>query len=331
MKLRGIDFGNVLDASGVRGFFGEGYWYHKVLRPFGLNFQGCTFVAKTTTLLERAGNMKRAADDISPAEMFPRCIVVRPFKGVALNAVGLSGPGAVSLFCDGRWQARRKPFFISFMSVEPTAQERVNELQRFTQVFRHHHRDFRAPIGLQINYSCPNVGLKPLELVGEIAEGLSIAGQLGIPLMPKFNVTVPVSVAREVCKHPACDAICVSNSIPWGALPDKIDWKDLFGQDESPLAKLRMGGGGLSGAPLLSLTEAWIREARRQGIEKPINGGGGILRPSDVDVLVNAGASSVFLGSIAMLRGWRVQDAIRRANLLYARGLNPIQERGESS
>jgi len=55
--MRGIDFGPVWGASGVLGFFGEGYWYHRYWKPFGLNFSGVTFVAKTTTLKERSGNM----------------------------------------------------------------------------------------------------------------------------------------------------------------------------------------------------------------------------------------------------------------------------------
>ena len=48
MRLRNIDFGPVFGASGVQGFFGEGYLHHKFLRFLGLNFDGCTFVAKTT-------------------------------------------------------------------------------------------------------------------------------------------------------------------------------------------------------------------------------------------------------------------------------------------
>src|SRR3989344_7751324 len=38
MKLRGIEFGRVWGASGVLGFFGEGYWFHPYLKRFGLDF-----------------------------------------------------------------------------------------------------------------------------------------------------------------------------------------------------------------------------------------------------------------------------------------------------
>lgn len=41
MKLRGINFGSVLMASGALNFFGEGWRHHKILKIlFGLNFSG---------------------------------------------------------------------------------------------------------------------------------------------------------------------------------------------------------------------------------------------------------------------------------------------------
>ena len=129
------------------------------------------------------------------------------------------------------------------------------------------------------------------------------------------SVTQPVAEARAIADHPACDALCVSNTIPWGEMADRIDWAGLFGS-RSPLD--RVGGGGLSGAPLLPIVAGWIAEARREGITVPINAGGGILRPADAGVLREAGASSVFVGTIAMLRGWRLARTIRHANRLFA-------------
>jgi len=310
MELRGINFGPVWGASGVQGFFGEGYWYHKWIP--GLNFKNCTFVAKTTTLAPRPGNMPLEADGITPKEWKPKCIVVKFRKGVALNAVGLSGPGAMALLDTGRWQARTKPFFLSFMSVEKTAESRQEELRVFVRLLRAYLPEFKAPVGLQINYSCPNVGLHVEELVTEVCQGLKIASALEIPLVPKFNVLLPVEAAREIARDPNCDALCNSNTIPWGALPELIDWKGLFGSDESPLKEY--GGGGLSGRPLMRLTQGWVAQARAAGITKPINAGGGIMYPEDVDILMWAGASSVFVGSVAMLRGWRVRSIIRQAH-----------------
>lgn len=311
MLLRGIDFGQVLDASGVRGFFGEGYSHHRWWKPLGLDFSGSTFVAKTTTVNARPGNMPLNGD-LSPKERFPKCVVVKPLHGVVLNAVGLSGPGAMALFKDGRWQRRKEPFFLSFMSVQGTAEERLIELNIFVELLRMYLPFFRAPVGLQINFSCPNVGLHAQNVVGEAMLALSSAAKLGIPLMPKFNVLLPPDAAKKISGHHACDALCVSNTLPWGALPDTVDWKGLFGSAVSPLAEL--GGGGLSGKPLLPLTELWVRMARGHGITKPINAGGGILEPADVTRLLRAGGNSVFIGSAAILRPWRVASIIRAAS-----------------
>lgn len=311
MRLRGIDYGPCLDASGVRGWFGEGYPYHHLLRPFGLNFEGSTFVAKTTTMHARPGNMPLQEDGITPAEFRPRCIVVKPFKGVVLNSVGLSGPGFKNLLDRYMWQIIKKPFFLSFMSVAGTPHERAAELTEFVRNLKRRLHELHDGVGLQINFSCPNTGLDPAELLDEVDMALDIAAELNIPIMPKFNILVPPIIACRIADHPACDAICVSNTIPFGKMADQINWRKLFGE-KSPLAHI--GGGGLSGKPLLPLTAAWVRKARSIGIKKPMNAGGGILCPHDVDTLAMAGASSIFLGSIAILRGWRVAKTIRRAH-----------------
>ena len=317
MKLRGIDFGRVWGASGIQGFFGEGYPFHGAFKAFfgGLfSFDGMTFVAKTMTLNPREGNMPRKDDGITPREWRPTCICLTPRmwkKGIVLNAVGLSNPGAEALLETGRWHARREPFFLSFMAMRKTPSERLQELEAFVALLARHLSYFQTRCGLQINLSCPNVGIHPEELVEEACDMLSAASSRGIPLAVKVNVLVPPQVAGEIAAHAACNAICISNSIPWGALPDRIDWVKLFGSKDSPLAKF--GGGGLSGAPLLPLVAEWIREARRAGVKKHINGGGGILHPRDVRMLHNAGADSIAIGSLAILRPWRLRAVIRAA------------------
>ncbi|TSC81741.1 MAG: Uncharacterized protein G01um101420_846 [Parcubacteria group bacterium Gr01-1014_20] len=307
MKLRGVEFGRVWGASGVQGFFGEGYWFHKLLQPFGLNWAHATFVAKTTTLGPRVGNMPLKSD-FTPQEKLPKCIVVKPLKGVALNSVGLSGPGVEALLERGLWQIRKKPFLISFMSVADTPEKRVHELHDFVTILKEHLPKFQAPVGLQINYSCPNTHIHIGNLIDEVAEGLGVASELGIPLVPKFSVTLPAEVGAKIASNPACDAICISNTIPWGAFPEQIDWKGLFGSRTSPLAHL--GGGGLSGANLLHFLMSWIRSSRRAGLRKPLNAGGGILGKEDASLVLGIGAESIFLGSIAFLRPWRVGGVI---------------------
>lgn len=321
MILRGIDFGPCWGASGVQGWYGEGYPYHRWLGPLGPNFHGMTFVAKTTTLYPRSGNMPLDEHTWAPKEWLPKCVVVKPFAGAVLNAVGLSGPGAAALLTaktERRWQNRENPFFISFMSVAPKPQDRLDEVRIFTDLLSGHLDEFRSPFGLQVNFSCPNVGLDPSSLIDETIKALDILEKLAIPLVPKFNVLMPVTAALRVAEHPACDAICMSNTLPFGKLPERINWSKLFGAEISPLAS--MGGGGLSGAPLHQIVVEWVKEARDAGLDTPLNVGGGIMSPRDVDNLVAAGLDfshdSIFLGSVAMLRPWRVAKIVRHANRL---------------
>jgi dihydroorotate dehydrogenase len=242
---------SVFTASGVRGFEGEGYWYHRFWEPFGLDFSGACFVAKTTTATPRIGNMPLDAQ-FRPAQLIPKCIVVKPLQGVVLNSVGLSGPGAdylIESWLKNSVQRNSRvgsQWMVSFMSDVNMGRERLLQAKQFFEkLVSLIEANGKANIGLQINLSCPNVGLNPKEMLDEVQETLDSAGQLGILTLIKLNALVPVEVGIELANHKACDGIVMSNTIPWGKLPEQIDWKRLFGSMKSPLASL--GGGGLSG------------------------------------------------------------------------------------
>jgi len=309
MILRGIDFGKALCASGARNFFGEGWWYHRFFHWMGLSYQGSTLVAKTTTLEARQGNM--LVEGTKPMLLFPSCVKVAFWKGIVLNAVGLSGPGARWLFQKGIWYERKEPFFLSFMSVENTLKGRAIETQRFMDLLGSF-MPFKAPIGLQMNFSCPNVGIDPASLTDEMGKALDIAKALNIPVVPKINATFPLEPIIALQDHEAFDALSVSNTIPWGKLPEEIPWSKLWGSETSPLAEF--GGGGLSGKPLLPIVTRYIENLRECGFRKPIIGGGGILSKGDADKMLDAGADAVELGSVSILRPWRVQRIIDHVN-----------------
>lgn len=316
MEILGIGFGPVWGASGIQGFFGESYPYHTLLSVLpGFNFTGMTFVAKTTTLEPRKGNMELAKNGISPKKLFPDCIKVKWFKGAALNSVGLSGPGAEELFDDWRWQRRTSPFMLSFMSVAAKPEQRIAEAKEFFTLLQARKYEFKGQFGLQINFSCPNVGLDPDELAKEVFAVLDMAGMLKIPIVPKFNTETPVELVAQIAKHENCHALCVSNTIPWNNIPKEYRLR-VFGSTTSPLTKY--GGGGLSGEFLMRKTFSWVYNAKQAGIKIPINAGGGILKPQDIHDLKEAGADSIFLGSVAFLRPWRIKDLIETAHSVFS-------------
>ncbi|MDO8507881.1 MAG: hypothetical protein Q7S53_04945 [bacterium] len=307
MKLRGIDFGNVLGGSGVQGFFGEGYWYHRVTKHVGGSFDGITFVAKTATLEPQGGNLP-LKDNFRPKGLLPRAIRVKFRKGSVLNAISLSNPGLEALLRAGEWQKRTEPFFISVMTISEKPDQ---EMKKMVELIERYRGGFKAPFGIQINVSCPNSDCSLYKLYQYLEDVLEIAGKLHVPLMVKFGLEPdPTDIIMDLEENPYCDALCMINSIPFGS--SLVDWQEAWGSDVSPLAKY--GGGSLSGKPLFPLAVEMVGVARSLGFTKPINLGGGILCPEDVDLAYYAGASSVYISSAAILRFWRVQKIVRQAN-----------------
>lgn len=322
MWLRGIDFLPVANASGARGFFKEGYWYHTLWKLLGLTWKNTGFVAKTITLDPRLdpqnslGNMPLCDDGITPREFFPRCIIPKMRSGVVLNAVGLSNPGAWNMIQRGIWQRMSgKPFHLSFMPVRKERNDRLQELRQFVLLLAPTLDQFRSHVGLEMNFSCPNANIHTSCLLQEIEESLDIASALRIPLQVKVNALAPVRETCEAANHPACDALTMGNTLPWGSMPEKIPWQKLFENPVSPLAKF--GGGGLSGPLLRPIHCAWIAAARDLGFTKPIWGCGGIDCIQAVKEYKEAGASGVQLGTVCMLRPWRMKNIIRYANTVF--------------
>jgi dihydroorotate dehydrogenase len=312
--------------SGTQGFYGEGYAFHHYpfLRKW-LTFKGAAFVSKTTTAFPTPGNMRLRAD-YQPRSFKPDCIWVDLRRGMALNAVGLSGPGANALFKRGHWQARAEkdflPFMISFMPTGTTLEEKVAATHEFVRGWKMWMQvAFRHKVAIQLNISCPNVKADFTALLQEVARYLEILAELGVPIVVKINLLVTPEAAVEITRHPACAGLCVSNTIPFGELPDQIPWKQWF-PNGSPLEKRGYGPGGLSGKPMLPILAKWFGKALKVGLEKPATVGGGILRPYDVNMLkgfgLRPGYDSISIGSIAMLRPWNVPATIERAHALLA-------------
>jgi len=309
-------FGPVWDSAGVRGFSREGYWYHKYVP--GLSFEGSIFVTKTVTTWRNRGNTPLTSAH-EPRELFPKSVIPYFQKDMVLNSAGLSNPGFMAFLNPKSWFSITDPFFISFTPIEDEDDRRVEiEVRQFIDTLKRaldEKRFASKQIALQLNLSCPNSGdyRKLIEKARAILDELS---RLGIPIVVKLNLLVKPEAAAEIATHPACTGLCTSNSIPFGEVLPESWWRENFGHS-SPLAKRGFTNGGLSGAPLRNEVIAWIRQFRRFDTETYINAGGGILQPCDVDMLRDEGADSVFIGSVAILRPWRVRSIIQRAHEIF--------------
>lgn len=326
-------FGSVWSASGTQGTFGEGYWYHKILRFFGLCFRGVTFVAKTVTAERNIGNTPLEDDGFTPKGWFLKTVFITLGlwrQKACLNCYGLSQDGVTSAFHKEKWQKRTRPWQLSFMPVGEKSTW-LEQAERFVEmVLKNLTIKQREILGLQFNASCPNTGNDPLELAPFIKEILDILNKLEVPIFLKINAQFPIDLAKEISKHPAYLGFVMGNTLPFGAkLPagwPQVDWVGLFGTEnpsKSPLA-LRFNGdaskaGGLSGAPLLPIVCRWIEEARKAGILCHINAGGGITGPAGVWKVWKAGANSISLGTITMFRPWNMIPTTLFAKFLFNR------------
>lgn len=261
--LHHINLGPVFTASGTRNFFGQGWSYHKYYRLIpGFDFSGSTLITKTTTRDFRQGNMPLDKQQ-QPIELRPKCIYINFRKGLVLNAVGLSGPGAISLIRSDVWQRLAQPFFISFMAVGNSQEERYLELADFCQLLQAY--SFKSKFGLEINISCPNTQHQTDKLITEATDLILIAKSrlADVQIILKINALIHPKIIKQIIEETNCDALDVSNTIPWGQLPDQINWSKIA--PVSPLQKF--GGGGLSGKPLLPIVTDWIK--RPGAVELP--------------------------------------------------------------
>jgi len=323
MKLRYIEFPNAIAASGAMGNFGEGYWYSRWEKFIGiLNMKGLGFVSKTATLNARRGNTPYIYDESTfpPAEIKPKSIKIDLLNKNVLNAVGLGNPGLKAFLNSEYWQNKEYPFWISIMSIAKNADERISEMKDMIDLLINEKPNFKANFGIQINLSCPNTGHDTCGLSAEANDMINIVSKLDVPIMAKFTIaSSSIDSLIELEKNPHLDAICLSNTIPYNWKPEELlygkemvnAWFKPFGET-SPLED--MGNGGISGNIIKPYVLKYIYELRSAGFKKHINGGGGIMCASDVDLYKEAGANSIFFGSVIMVRPYEVKGIIDRAN-----------------
>jgi len=312
VQIGDLTFPRAWAASGARNFFDEGWPHHRLLGPFKPNFRGSTFVTKTATWAARSGNMPLTGN-LRPKRMFPDCVVVDFRKGYVLNAVGLSNPGITYLAQSTNWVTRTEPFVISLAAPCPSIEAQLYEFEQMARMLWEA-MPGRVKYAIEVNWSCPNTEHDPAAHIAAVPRVLSVIAQRcpGRPIIVKVSPTLPTFMIQAIAEHVRCDAISLTNTIPWGAYRDVIDWKKLFGTDESPLA--RYGGGGLSGEPIFYFAAALTKILRQRGVTKPIIAGGGVLHRWQAKWLLDVGANAVSLGSVAILRPWRVAGLIDYIN-----------------
>lgn len=323
MKLEGIEYGPIFCAVGARGFYGEGYPFHRWWKYLGMDWKGMVHAFKTGTMEAVAGNMPLKEDGITPLELEPACIFVEPLTGHVLNAVGLSNPGYPFLLEKGIWQTLNNPFCLSFMAMSETKEERLEETREFAALLSRH-LPFRSRIALQFNCGCPNAGHDLSKLIDELGETFELAADLrlrhGISLLANFSVAASVEAIIETANLSLCDGLWIANTVPWNN--PAVDHRGIFGTDTSPMI-LRgfKKEGGISGPACLPLAIDRVMAVRAE-LDIPIIAGNGIQSPRDVLRMFAAGADAVAVGSVALVRPRRMRAITRAAFNIHTRREN---------
>jgi dihydroorotate dehydrogenase len=319
--------------SGVMGFFGRVVLFEYLYQLFywlipGYTFRNCIFVAKTVTLEPRKGNTELRGFRIR--RFFPKSIWISFhswWHGYMLNAVGLSNPGLSSILNEYEWQRRTDNgdyFHISIQLDKTSPEEVKQEIIKICNLLRGKMYSKHQAYAIQLNKSCPNTGEKMAEEVSAIITELKTFNQYlpEIKVWVKFNALISVKVLKELVPH--CEGFVISNTIPFGACPELIDWKKLFPGGESPLRE-RLGqingewfDGGLSGAPVFPVLVRCLSRIENSYLNTKIIAGGGVMSKRDVAILkefdcVNEGIS---LGTVGLLRPHSVNGLAKYINKL---------------
>lgn len=321
LTLKGIDFGKIFCATGARGFYGEGYPFHRLWRHYGMDWNGTGFSGKTLTLLPRRGtkhnepgNMPLKEDGVTPQELSPRCIWTNFRTGEMINAVGLSNFGAKFYLDSGQYQKIDRPFFISFMCMAGDRAGREAELREFCQLLKRYLSRFKAAVALQLNFGCPNSDHDLTEFYTEICQLCELAKSLlGIPVVVNCNALMPTRILIEVSQ--VADALWIGNTIPFkdALTREQISWQ-RFGE-ESPLRRRGIkADGGLSSPDCFPFTLSKIAQLRDSDVRIPIVGGNGIRTRMDIIELHLVGADAAFIGSLAVVRPRSMKTVIEAAN-----------------
>ena len=143
---------------------------------------------------------------------------------------------------------------------------------------------------IELNLSCPNVDEAP-ESAAEIVA--SCRRETGLPLYAKLSPAVPdVGALARAVEDAGADGLSLVNTIRGLALDERL--RPVLGS----------ATGGYSGPALKPIALAAVHAAFR-ATELPIVGMGGVSTGRDALELIGAGASSVALGTVALLRSGR--------------------------
>lgn len=308
---------HVLDHSSEWDFSGKALPLHLRWRRRP-DYTGSTAVTPTITwsiVKDKPATTESDGDTLQAQRS--RGVVLNLREGAALKAKKLHNLEAARFFRERVWQTHREPFLMSFMATDTKSAE-PKDLRNFVDLLVAHQpyaQHFAASFGLLLRFPCQNIDPHAQLTIDEITSALSEVERAGVPVVLMLNVLIPPADVVALTDHPALDALCVSDNVPWGF--DQINWAGIFGKfHTSPLYRRGFGNdkGEFSGQPLRPIVCDRIREIRRRGFRRPIIGCGGVHSFEDALHMFAAGANAVALDTAGILAPQQVADTISFVN-----------------
>jgi dihydroorotate dehydrogenase (NAD+) catalytic subunit len=305
----GVQF-SCIASAGSRGWAGgdEGHGLARGWKwPWSKLWPNIPVVTKTLTRLPRKGNLTFWRPW--------RC--VRPIPGSRwgglINAVGLTNPGLEGWI--GRYhpkvQERPYPVFVSIQADTPSEATWMTSLLDLSCA---------GIAGIELNLSCPNT-CHAGGGGGKTSDALKIYSACrettSLPVIPKLGwYDDYVLFCRKVLEeYGSLPAVHLINTLPWPAAS----------VGPSPLARYGLVG-GVSGRPLVPYARMALRAMTKSLPQVPVISGGGVMDTDEAVTRMGMGAATVSLGSVYLLRPWRVRGIINSVN-----GWSAGQERCSSN
>jgi dihydroorotate dehydrogenase (NAD+) catalytic subunit len=252
-----------------------------------LNASGCLDALTAPTVAQRLEAFVTKTVTLRPREGNPPPRIAETENGM-LNSIGLHNPGIDAFLRENlpKLAALGVPIWVSVGGFSAADYAAVCEQLDG-------HDDVTA---IELNLSCPNVEEAP-ETATELVAAARSATQM--PLYAKLSpATWDVAESARAVAAAGADGLSLVNTI-----------RGLAFDQASRLPKLALGPGGYSGPALRPIALACVY-ACAQAVELPIVGMGGIASGNDARDFVNAGASSIALGTILFSDPW-APDRVR--------------------
>jgi dihydroorotate dehydrogenase len=296
----GVRF-SCISSSGSRGWAGndEG---HGLVRPWKWFWDavGCfpsiPVVAKTTTRYSRKGNLT----------------FWRPWRAVRLfgtssmvNAVALTNPSERVWVQKWYTVAISQPFPV-FASIAPDDPTEAGDMALLLQT------ECPDLPGIELNLSCPNSGhLNTQEGNAKLAKALAIFYEVKAhtrhPIIVKLGYQDDfLTLCRLLQRDTA--AFHLINALPVSV------YRQLHPEATSPLAPYGYEG-AISGHLLAPYAREVLTKVKQLNLPMPIISGGGIMTAEEAELRFSLGAQAIALGSVFLLRPWRVASIVRACHV----------------